>query len=215
VERAFPNLTPVIHKEDQYRGWIDGVTKLESLFTGKADTPWQYRVFLADGTRRVAPEQNLEPVSDAADFPPRELRSRYVESIEGESDLHALGYNLSDMNPDQRRKFLHFCALPMLGPERVFKNLCDILWRKLRGNKPEKIEKYHNAIEQWAHDLDFGLNHPSVDLKTVSPDVLQYIAAVKTHIAKHTDISTTFPLENIQTFLLGAQAPDKESGAVS
>lgn len=191
MERKFPNLTPVQHRTEKYHGWIDGVTKIETLFTGNHDVPWQYRIFLADGTRKVAPEEDLKHISQSPDFPPRDLLDRYVDSFEGESDLHALGYNLSDLNPEQRQQLLVFCALPMLGPERVLKSLCDILWRKVRRNKMEKIDKYHNAIEQWSHDLDFVLNHKTVYLKELSEDTVNYVVAVKDHIEKYTDIQSS------------------------
>jgi len=212
MQRAFPDLTPVAHKTGQYQGWIDGVTRIESLFTGQTGMLWQYRIYLSDGSRRVAPEQDLVAVAVAPEFPPRELLSRYVESIEGQSDLHALGYNLSDMNPDQRRKFLDFCALPILGAERVLKNLCDILWRKLRGNKIEKIEKYHNAIGQWTHDLDFVLSHPRVELASLSRELLNYIAAVKTHIARHTEIPTGITAETIMDLVHRIGQSSRDSG---
>lgn len=208
MERKFPNLTPVKHRTDKYEGWIDGTTKIDTLFTGNHDVPWQYRVFLPDGTRKVAPEEDLVHISQSFDFPPRDLLNRYVESFEGESDLHALGYNLSDLNPEQRRQLLVFCALPMLGPERILKSLCDILWRKVSRNKTEKLDKYHNAIEQWSHDLDFVLELKVVDLKALSQDIIKYTATVKEHIEKYAGIESTVPSTKI--FSLS----DKEVSAV-
>ena len=201
MERKFPNLTPVVHKKEKYKGWIDGTTKIESLFTGNTDCSWQYRIYLSDGTRNVAPEGDLKHIEESSDFPPRELLDRHVDSFEGESDLHALGYNLSDLNPEQRQKLLTYCILPMIGPERALKSLCDILWRKVRRNKTEKIEKYHNAIEQWSHDLDFVLNYEKVNLKVLSQEVLNYVVAVKEHIEKYTDIQSSIPLKTIASFL--------------
>jgi hypothetical protein len=195
VETKFPNLTPVEHKKEKYTGWIDGVTKIEALFTGNTDVAWQYRIFLLDGTRRFAPEEDLVHIRQNPDFPPKELLDRYVESFEGESELHALGYNLSDLNPEQRKKLLVFCAMPMLGPERVLKSLCDILWRKVRRNKTEKIDKYHNAIEQWSHDLDFVLE--KVDVKKLNQEIRDYVKAVKEHIEQYTDIETSLPAKKI------------------
>lgn len=197
MQRKFPNLTPVKHKKDGYQGWIDGVTKIESLFTGDSDLPWQYRVYLPEGGRKVAPEEDLEHNLDLKGLPPQELRGRYAESFEGESDLHAIGYNLTEHNPLERRELLIFCALPMFGPDRVLRNLCDILWRKVRRNKEEKIEKYHNAIEQWSHDLDFVLQHESVDLETLDQETLNYVVAVKEHIAQYTDIQSHVPVDKI------------------
>lgn len=101
------------------------------------------------------------------------------------------------MNPEERRRLLTFCALPMLGPERVLKSLCDILWRKVRRNKTEKIEKYHNAIEQWSHDLDFVLEHETVDLKELSRDILNYVSAVKDHLEKYAHVEGDVPLKKI------------------
>jgi hypothetical protein len=196
VERRFPNLTPVRHKKEGYAGWIDGVTKIEGLFTGNKNMAWQYRVYLSDGKRKVAPEEDIEHTADLKGLPPEELRSRYVESFEGESDLHALGYNLSDMNQEERQKLLVFCALPMLGPERVIKSLCDILWRKVRRNKTEKIEKYHNAIEQWSRDLDFVLKHDSVDVNSLNQDIRNYVSAVQQHLEKYVYVEGEFLLNS-------------------
>ena len=212
MQRKFPDLTPVIHTKDKYTGWIDGVTKIESLFTGKSDKPWQCRVYLEDGTRKVAPEDDLEHIADAPKFPPKELLERYVHSVEGESELHALGYNLTDMNPQQRHRTLVFCAIPMMGPERVLKNLCDILWRKVRRSKAEKIEKYHNAIEQWSHDLDFVLSQPAVHLETLSRDILNYVIAVKEQLKKNTNIPTDFPPEKIADIAKHTPETPKKSG---
>jgi len=208
MERRYPNLTPVRHKRDKYTGWIDGITKIDGLFTGNVDVPWQYRVYMADGTRRVAPEEDLEHDRDASGLPPKELRERYVDSMEGESELHAIGYNLSDLNSEERRRLLVFCAFPMLGPEVIVRNLCDILWRKVRRKKEEKIERYHNAIEQWAHDLDFVLGHEQVALKKFPPDLLNYVIAVKEHLEDYVKIKSDIPLARIKKI----QGAKKKSG---
>lgn len=198
MQCKFPNLTPVKHKKDGYVGWIDGVTKIETLFTGNSDAEWQYRVYLSAEKRNVAPEDDLEHNLDLKGLPPEDLRSRYAESFEGESDLHAIGYNLTDLNPEQRRELLSFCALPMLGPDKSLKSLCDILWRKVRRNKVEKIEKYHNAIEQWSHDLDYILTHKSVDLNKLTQETLKYVAVVKDHLEKYVHVESDVPVKKIE-----------------
>ncbi|HSV43328.1 MAG TPA: hypothetical protein VLJ10_02125 [Candidatus Bathyarchaeia archaeon] len=201
MEQQYPNLTPVLHRREGYAGWIDGVTKIESLFTGNTAVPWQYRVYLPDGTRKVAPEEDLEPQLSAQEFPPKELLARYVNSFEGESQLHALGYNLSDLNPEQRERLLFFCALPILGPERVVRSLCDILWRKVRRNKEDNFHRYQNAIEQWSRDLDFVLGQESVDLEKISTDTLNYLLVVKDHLEKYAHVTTRISSQEIGSIL--------------
>ncbi|MEW5894745.1 MAG: hypothetical protein AB1650_03140 [Candidatus Omnitrophota bacterium] len=188
MSHEYPNLTPVKHKKEGYTGWIDGITKIEELFTGARDSGWQYRIYLPNGKRKVAPQEDLEHYFGLKGCPPRELLDRYVHAAEGESDLHALGYNLTGLNSEERRKLLVYCAIPMLGCEQVLKSLCDILWRKVRRRQQEKIDRYRNALEQWSNDLDFVLTRESVQTVTLSPELLNYIKAVREHLEEYADI---------------------------
>lgn len=55
-----PDGTKVKHKTLNYFGYIDGVTRVKSVFTGNKDCEWQYRVRIPGKDKRmIAPEEDL------------------------------------------------------------------------------------------------------------------------------------------------------------
>lgn len=179
------NLTPVKHVRDGYKGWIDETTRMHELFTGNTDVPFQYRIMTHEGERRVAPEEDLEIDRESQVFPPDNVRERYAETREGQSDLNALGYSLSAMSGANRVRFLHECAVSILGVEKVVRNLCDITWRKVARGDGSSLGRYHNALKQWVDDLDSVLNTFEWHQEGVlTEDTVNYVISVKQRMKK-------------------------------
>ncbi len=55
--------TLVRHKTGKYTGKVEGNTKIRELFTGDKSGESQYRIKLADGSIKIAPEADLESLS--------------------------------------------------------------------------------------------------------------------------------------------------------
>ena len=114
MEEEWPIYTPVRHKIEGYKGWIDGVTRLKDCFTGHVESVWQYRIRMIDSEKRkIAPPEDLERITEGAQLPVFLVRNtapafidvdgmlvvnpdydgkkRFIE----ETDLHALGYQIS------------------------------------------------------------------------------------------------------------------------
>lgn len=185
MARKFVNLTPVQHIRDGYKGWIDDTTRMPELFTGNTDVAFQYRIMTQEGERRVAPEEDLEIDRVSKVFPPDNVRERYAETREGQSDLNALGYSLSTMSGANRVKFLHDCAVSILGVEKVVRNICDIIWRKVARGDGSSLGRYHNAMQQWVADLDSVLTTFDWQQEGVlSEDTVNYVISVKQRMRK-------------------------------
>jgi predicted amidophosphoribosyltransferase len=54
----------VKHKAQKYQGYIDGITKLQNLFTGNKNCQFQYRIRCAKGIIKIAPEEDLEIITE-------------------------------------------------------------------------------------------------------------------------------------------------------
>jgi len=185
MAKKFINLTPVKHIREGYKGWIDETTRMAELFTGNTAVDFQYRILTQEGERRVAPEEDLEIDRESQVFPPDSVRERYAETREGQSELNALGYSLSTMSGANRVRVLHECAVSIMGVEKVARNLCDIIWRKVGRGDGSSLGRYHNALQQWVDDLDSVLITFDWQAEgVISEDTLNYIGSVKQRMKK-------------------------------
>ena len=159
-EVIWPLHTPVRHKSDGYVGWIHSTTTLKNVFTGDVSVKWQYTVRV-DGNLKtmVAPPDDLQWIETQAPFP------NYVTFNDSLSDknylqetrLHALGYQISDLNSDERWDILKFVAIPMLGAKEVVRTIMAVISSRIA--RPANAEKFHHAIKAWNKDLNAIVLH--------------------------------------------------------
>ena len=159
-EVIWPLHTPVRHKSEGYVGWIHSTTTLKSVFTGDLSVKWQYTVRV-DGNLKtmVAPPDDLQWIDTRAPFPNyvtfnKELSDKnYLQ----ETRLHALGYQISDLNSDERWDILKFVAIPMLGAKEVVRTIMAVISSRIA--RPANAEKFHHAIKAWNKDLNAIVLH--------------------------------------------------------
>jgi hypothetical protein len=178
-----PNLTPVRHIKEGYTGWIDGITKIENLFTGDVDCEWQYRVMTVDnpGRRRIAPPQDLE-LDPHPVFPPHVLLQEEKDSFfKGETRLHALGYQLSDMSGLERFKILKYVGVAHLGLNEVMRTVLNLIFKQLKGN----FDKYTNAVKEWNYDIDSLIKEYTLGHEAVDQSLLHYLHQMKSALEEH------------------------------
>ena len=160
MNSQWPLHTPVRHKSDGYVGWIHSTTTLKSVFTGDLSVKWQYTVRV-DGNLKtmVAPPDDLQWIDTRAPFPNyvtfnKELSDKnYLQ----ETRLHALGYQISDLNSDERWDILKFVAIPMLGAKEVVRTIMAVISSRIA--RPANAEKFHHAIKAWNKDLNAIVLH--------------------------------------------------------
>lgn len=205
MDKKWVNLTPVKHKSEHYYGWIDGTTKIDSLFTGNVvDCRWQYRIFTHEGDRKVAPIEDLEIDKESRKMPPAELRERYAELREGQSSLSGLGYSLSSGNQSQRLDLLTECAGNIVGPNAVIHNLCDIIWRKIARGETPSLDRYTNALKIWHEDLEDLLEYYDwQNGRTIDKDNFKYIISIKQRLKRLLDIDGRISDQDLQNKLDG------------
>ena len=159
----WPRLTPVRHKTENYQGWIDGITRMESCFTGNTDCEWQYRIITdsPDGKRKIAPTEDLEQILEAAEFPPLESEPKSKSGGKGkfkeETPLHQLGYQLTDMAKEERWKVLQNVAVPILGVNKVTYTVLGNA--ALRVTNEESADRYRFALIEWYADIKMLFEH--------------------------------------------------------
>lgn len=180
LERKFFDLTPVRHKTEGYYGWIDGITYMKEHFTGNQDCQWQYRIYISGSEkRRVAPEADLEINKDALDkLPPRALSSLNSGYYKDETQLHALGYQISDKSWQERWQILHNVAIPKLGVENVLETILNLIYKTLQSGG-KVVTKNKNALVEWQSDVDMILDNYGYSTGAINKDLLQYIYKIK------------------------------------
>lgn len=185
MPKKFINLTPVKHKRDGYKGWIDETTRMPELFTGNTAVDFQYRIVTHEGKRKVAPEEDLDIDRESKVFPPDAVRERYAETREGQSELNALGYSLSAMSGANRVRFLNECAVSILGLDKTVHKLCNIIWRKIARSEKNTLDRYRNALKQWVGDMDEVLLHYDwANNDELSAETLSYVISVKERLER-------------------------------
>jgi len=159
-EEIWPLHTPVRHKTEGYTGWIHATTTMKDVFTGDLSVKWQYTVRVEKGTQmKAAPAGDLQWIETKAPFPDYVL---YQESVSEknylqETRLHALGYQISDLNSDERWKILKFVAIPMLGPKEVVRTIMAVISSRIA--RPANADKFRHAIKSWNSDLNAVVLH--------------------------------------------------------
>jgi hypothetical protein len=136
-------------------GWIHATTTMKEVFTGDLSVKWQYTVRV-DGSlqMKVAPAQDLQWVESHAPFP---VYVMYKESVSDknylqETRLHAIGYQISDLNSQQRWSILKFVAIPMLGASEVVRTIMAVISSRII--RPANAGKFRHAIREWNRDLN-------------------------------------------------------------
>ena len=156
----WPLHTPVKHKKDGYTGWIHATTTLKELFTGDLTVKWQYTIRIeGDLKLKVAPPDDLQWIDSKAPFPNYVM---YQESVSDknylqETRLHALGYQITDLNSEQRWDILKFVAIPMLGAKEVVRTIMAVISSRIA--RPANADKFRHAIKAWNKDLNAIVRH--------------------------------------------------------
>ncbi|MGE0269255.1 MAG: hypothetical protein AB7S78_12460 [Candidatus Omnitrophota bacterium] len=151
----FENKMPVRHVRDGYKGWISGTTKMKEIFTGNREMESQYCVHIpGEDKRRIAPGEDLELITDVKEFP--EFVFENETHDENESWLHALGYQITDMDFKERTNILVNVAIPYRGERSVIFKLTSFM--KSRATSPERIRLYYYALTEWNRDINFILS---------------------------------------------------------
>ncbi|MCA9393732.1 MAG: hypothetical protein H6756_00340 [Candidatus Omnitrophica bacterium] len=144
--------TPVKHVRDGYKGWICGRTRMKECFTGNTDCDFQYRVQIpGEDRRRIAPREDLEIIREAGDFP--EVIYEHDQHDENESWLHALGYQITGMDFNERITILMNIAIPMRGERSVVYKLTGFM--KARATSQDRTQQYYHALSEWNRDINF------------------------------------------------------------
>ncbi len=160
----WPAHTPVKHKTEGWSGWIHATTRMKEIFTSNMDLPWQYTVRLeGEGQMKVAPLEDLEWIQVNAPFPAYVM---YKDSISEknyleETRLHALGYQITGLNFEERWEILHYIAIPMLGAKEVIRTIMAVISSRLA--KPANAEKFRFAFKEWNRDLNAIAEHHASD----------------------------------------------------
>ena len=151
----WPLHSRVRHKKDGYAGWVHATTTLKDLFTGDVTVKWQYTIRVEGRTQlMVAPAEDLEWITAKAPFPDYVMykESHSEKNYLQETRLHALGYQISDLNSDERWDILKFVAIPMLGPLEVVRTIMAVI--SSRNAHPGNADKFRHAFKAWNKDLN-------------------------------------------------------------
>ncbi|MBF0504609.1 MAG: hypothetical protein HQL14_05850 [Candidatus Omnitrophica bacterium] len=156
----WPLHTPVRHKKEGYTGWIHATTTMKEVFTGDLSVKWQYTIRVQGSEQlKVAGADDLEWIESQASFPNYVM---YKESISDknylqETRLHALGYQISDLNSQERWNILKFVAIPMLGAKEVVRTVMAVISSRIA--RPANADKFRHAIRAWNKDLNAIVLH--------------------------------------------------------
>jgi len=156
----WPLHTPVKHKNEGYIGWIHATTTLKEIFTGEIKDQWQYTIRVEDNIHlKVAPAADLQCIEFQAPFPSYLIYSKSVsdKNYLQETRLHALGYQISDLNSEERWNILEFVAIPMLGAKEVVRTIIAVISSRIA--RPANASKFQHAIKAWNTDLNAVAQH--------------------------------------------------------
>ncbi len=156
----WPLHTPVKHKTEGYIGWIHATTTMKELFTGDTSVKWQYTIRIDQGfNMKAAPAADLVWIETQAPFP---MHLTYQESVSDknylqETRLHALGYQISNLNAEERWNILQYVAIPMLGAKEVVRTIMAVISSRIA--RPANADKFRHAIKGWNSDLNAIASH--------------------------------------------------------
>ncbi len=151
----FPLHTAVKHVRDGYTGWIHASTTMKDLFTGNKECKWQYTIRIEGETQlRVAPVEDLSWIDVNAPFPAYLIYKQEISDKKylQETRLHALGYQISGLNSEERWHILKYVAIPMLGAKEVVRTIMAVV--SSRTARPANADKFRNAFQSWNKDLN-------------------------------------------------------------
>jgi hypothetical protein len=192
-EDEYPVYTPVRHKTQGYTGWIYDTTTSKSFFTGNTDCRWQYRVWVGDEDIRIAPLEDLE-INDRHPPLPVEVKKKIGSStgFRKETELHALGYHLTDTSQEERADILLKVAVPYLGVYKVVKTIANLIYGRLKA-----MRKNRNALYEWSYDLDRLLRRYDYRSSLFDRDLIQYIMNIKKKL-RNNQIEMDISLKDIE-----------------
>jgi len=154
-DNIWPLHTPVKHKKVGYIGWIHATTTMKDVFTGDVSVKWQCTIRV-DGSSpmKAAPPDDLQWIESQAPFPDYVMYSGSVsdKNYLQETRLHALGYQISDLNSQERWDILKFVAIPMLGAKEVVRTIMAVISSRIA--RPANADKFRHAIREWNRDLN-------------------------------------------------------------
>jgi len=180
TEEEYPEYTPVRHKNDGYRGWIYDTTTSKNFFTGNIDCKWQYRIYVNENCIKIAPREDLEINYDNPTLPLKIQESHSSSGYRRETELHALGYRLTDTNHQERINILKNVAIPYLGIKKVITTIANLIYGRLKA-----VEKNCNALYEWNGDLDALLVNFDLNSNSFDEDLLNYILNIKIKLEKN------------------------------
>jgi len=152
---VWPLHTPVKHKKDGYLGWIHATTTMKEIFTGDLSVKWQYTLRLEGSEEiKVAPADDLQWIQTQAPFPNYVMYKGSIseKNYLQETRLHALGYQIQDLNSEGRWDILKFVAIPILGAKEVVRTIMAVISSRIA--RPANAEKFRHAIKIWNKDLN-------------------------------------------------------------
>jgi len=154
-DEFWPLHTPVKHKLDGYIGWIHATTTMKEVFTGDVSVKWQYTIRIdGDPQMKAAPADDLQWIESQAPFPSYLIYQGSVsdKNYLQETRLHALGYQISDLNSEERWNILKYVAIPMLGSKEVVRTIMAVISSRIA--RPANADKFRFAIKEWNRDLN-------------------------------------------------------------
>ncbi len=191
-EDEYPVYAPVRHRKDGYVGWIYDTTTSKSFFTGNTDCSWQYRVWVGEEDIRIAPTEDLEINYDAPQLPLKiENPETATKGYRKETELHALGYHLTDTSHEERTNILNKVAVPYLGVYKVVKTIANLIYGRLKA-----LRKNCNALYEWSKDLDMLLERYDYKSELFDLKIIQYLMNIKKKLAEN-KISMEIPADDL------------------
>ena len=178
MKDRLPEFTPVRHKRESYKGWIHQATRMKEIFTGDKDCEWQYSIKVEGCERvKIAPPEDLEIITESAEFPPFLLNEyRSNSGYREETRLRMLGYRITDLDLCQRWNILNNTAIPILGFEEVIRTILDLMFTRL-ANEEQAIRHFY-ALTQWKKDVEMVLEKYKNIVKDIDENLLDYYGKI-------------------------------------
>jgi len=139
----------VRHVNKGYKGRIDGKTRLKDCFTGNQACDFQYRVVLPNRSIEIAPEEDLEILTNTAEHP---IFPGQPKGYRDSTELRDLGYQIMGLTTQERRDILFGIAIPQLGVAKVFETLLMLINSRMIDS--DMASCYRNALVEWDSDID-------------------------------------------------------------
>lgn len=192
-EDGYPEYAPVKHKKDGYVGWIYDTTTSKDFFTGNTECAWQYRIWVGEEDIRIAPIEDLEVNFDSPKLPFKvDSGGSSSTGYRRETELHALGYHLTDSSHEERCNILTKVAIPYLGVYKVVKTVSNLIYGRLKALKKNK-----KALYEWSRDLDMLLTTYDYKSDVFDMDLIQYILNIKKKLEEN-EVEMMLPIAEVE-----------------